>query len=151
MDLKIYSSRLLDKDVTGYACQKNTCSHVCVIMPMDNQEKYKCLCPDGMKVDPNDKSQCICPDGQTTQTNGTCSIGIGQVKVFNIKLFQSPFLIVSRTAHPNSFRVTTNCACHKCGSVTETMIVEIIVTRRGATSTRSARVQECSGIATFPS
>ena len=72
MDMKIYSGRLMQPQVTP--CDGNTCSHLCVSL----HNSYRCVCPDGMKVSAEDRTLCICPDGQTTQANGTCS---GKVSV----------------------------------------------------------------------
>ena len=41
--------------------------------------------------------------------------------------------------------ITLGTVFHKVGNVMETTTVEITVTRRAATSTRSAQDQECSG------
>lgn len=70
MDMKIYSGRLMQPVRTE--CDGKECSHLCVSLP-GTPEKYRCLCPDGMKVSGQDSTKCICPDGQTTQANGTCS------------------------------------------------------------------------------
>ena len=54
------------------ACSKNPCSHICVPLPED---KYTCLCPDGLKAvnNTNDgKISCRCPDGSNDVLNGTC-------------------------------------------------------------------------------
>ena len=80
MDLKIFSSRLLDKPQT-YGCDSHLCTHVCINMPQDQGVGYRCLCPDGMKLDGDSGHTCQCPDGQTTKPNGACSTQKGMVRV----------------------------------------------------------------------
>jgi hypothetical protein len=69
MDLKAFS--FLHRQGKN-ACSKTPCSHICVPMPDD---KYTCLCPDGLKAvtDANAKVVCKCLDGSDDLGNGTCA------------------------------------------------------------------------------
>lgn len=53
------------------ACSNNPCSHICVPLP---DEKFTCLCPDGLKAinGTDGKISCKCPDGSDDLGNGTC-------------------------------------------------------------------------------
>ena len=68
------------------ACSKNPCSHICVPLPED---KYTCLCPDGLKAvnNTNDgKISCRCPDGSNDVLNGTCPSHDGTCRyIFSFK------------------------------------------------------------------
>ena len=47
MDLKIYSPHLLSE---RNSCSDHKCSHLCIALPPGSPQPYRCLCPDGMKV-----------------------------------------------------------------------------------------------------
>jgi len=82
MDLKVYSPHILQMK---NACSSKPCSHLCIALPPHYKEKYRCLCPDGMKASGDgDKSVCKCPDDSLPDEvtgschalqNGTCADG----------------------------------------------------------------------------
>ena len=74
MDMKIYSPGVLAE---RNACSENDCSHLCMAMPPNTGAPYKCLCPDGMKVDGPEGRQCKCPNGDLP-TDDTCPSTNGQ-------------------------------------------------------------------------
>ena len=74
MDMKIYSPGVLAE---RNACSENDCSHLCMAMPPNTGASYKCLCPDGMKVDGPEGRQCKCPNGDLP-TDDTCPSTNGQ-------------------------------------------------------------------------
>ena len=81
MDLKVYSSRLMERPKTlGCDQPELSCSHVCVNLPPGGAAQYKCLCPDGMKLDPDDGHQCLCPVGQNLTAHGACKSESGTVR-----------------------------------------------------------------------
>lgn len=65
MDIKIFGHSLH----TGTnACSKpNNCTYICVGAP---QNKYTCLCPDGMSMSTN--GECLCPNSIAPYANKTC-------------------------------------------------------------------------------
>ena len=79
--LKVYSSRLMERPKTlGCDQPELSCSHVCVNLPPGGTAQYKCLCPDGMKLDPDDGHQCLCPVGQNLTAHGACKSESGTVR-----------------------------------------------------------------------
>ena len=73
MDMKIYSG--YQREAEEDPCLGAGCSGLCVPMPRtESAPRYRCLCPDGMKVQ---GTECECPPGQRTEQNGTCSLVAG--------------------------------------------------------------------------
>ena len=75
MDMKVFSKSLR----TGTnSCKPGVCSHLCAPVPKsdENQEGYKCLCPNEMKeVVEHGKTVCMCKDGSHPINNtDTCPL-----------------------------------------------------------------------------
>lgn len=70
MDLKVYAHSIQEG---SNACTNGTgvnkCSHICIGTP---KNEYKCLCPDGMRLN-DGGSDCLCPGEVKPFANNTCA------------------------------------------------------------------------------